>query len=72
LFTILNIFDVTQVAAENMFAGHANHIVIVQELIGTGVWWPQMGVYTLQTLEPGKAYKIKVLEAFILDFPECE
>jgi len=68
----LPVLSTCPVSAAELFAGHANHIVIVQELIGTGVWWPQMGVYTLQTLEPGKAYKIKVLEAFILDFPECE
>lgn len=60
------------VSTAELFAAHANQIVIVQELIGTGVWWPQMGVYTLQTLEPGKAYKIKVLESFTLDFPGCE
>ncbi len=60
------------VSADELFSAHASNIVIVQELIGTKVWWPQMGVHTLQTLEPGKAYKIKVSQSVTLDFPGCD
>jgi len=55
----------------DLFGDHLNDIVIIQDLIGVQVFWPAMGVYTLQTLEPGKAYKIKVINPFTITFPDC-
>jgi len=41
-------------------------------LIGTGVFWPAQGVYSLETIDPGKAYKIKAANPFTVTFPECD
>jgi hypothetical protein len=57
--------------AMELFGAHLDDIVIIQDLIGVQVFWPAMGVYTLETLEPGKAYKIKVINPFIVTFPDC-
>jgi hypothetical protein len=46
--------------------------VIVTDLIGSQVFWPAMGVYSLEYLQPGKAYKIKILNPFTLTFPACD
>ena len=46
-------------------------IVFAKELIGTKVYWPGPGVYTLQELVPGSAYAIKVSEEVTLTFPIC-
>jgi|GEM_PF-1523172 len=54
-----------------LFEANQDNIVIVQDLIGTQVYWPEMGVYSLQTLVPGKSYKIKANNEFELTFPEC-
>ncbi|MBE0638745.1 MAG: T9SS type A sorting domain-containing protein [Bacteroidales bacterium] len=54
-----------------MFGGNLNEVVIIQELIGTQIFWPQFEVYTLETFEPGKAYKIKLANAVTVTFPEC-
>jgi hypothetical protein len=54
-----------------LFGSNLNSIAIVQELIGTKVIWPAMNVYTLQTLTPGKAYKIKTFNPINLTFPTC-
>jgi Leucine-rich repeat (LRR) protein len=65
---VLSACDVDAIA---LFDAHQDDIVFVQDLIGTQVYWPAVGVYTLQTLVPGKAYKIKTNNAFELTFPEC-
>lgn len=48
-----------------------NDIVIVKDLIGYQVWWPQMGIYSLGELLPGQAYEIKISDNITLSFPEC-
>jgi hypothetical protein len=47
-------------------------IVIIQDMIGTKVFWPEMGIYTLDQLIPGKAYKMKTLNSVSLSFPDCD
>jgi len=59
------------VNATELFAPVADKITLVQDIIGTKVWWPEMGIYTLQTLLTGKAYKIRTTGEVTLTFPEC-
>jgi len=54
-----------------LFDQYFNDFVIVQELVGTKVFWPDLGIFTLDSLTPGSAYKIKSLNPFTLNFPEC-
>nr|NQU92372.1 T9SS type A sorting domain-containing protein [Bacteroidota bacterium] len=56
----------------DLFGNNLDDIVIIQDLIGSGVFWPAMGIYSLEYLEPGKAYKIKVANEFTITFPECD
>nr|NQU92952.1 T9SS type A sorting domain-containing protein [Bacteroidota bacterium] len=56
----------------DLFTGHLDDIVIVQDLIGSQVFWPDMGIYSLENLYPGNAYKIKVTNEFSITFPECD
>ncbi len=58
--------------AMDLFGDNLDDLVIVQELIGTRVFWPAASVYTLEFLEPGKAYKIKVVNPFTVTFPYCD
>ena len=56
----------------DLFENNIDDIEIVQELIGTKVFWPTFNVFTLDTLEQKKAYLIKVINPFTLDFPGCD
>ncbi len=56
----------------DLFKTDTNSIVIVQELIGTKIFWPEMAIYTLDYLVPGRAYKIKVSGDITLTFPDCD
>lgn len=60
------------VDADEVFGPEAGKITIVQDLIGTKVWWPDQNVFTLETLEPGRAYKIRLTEETTLVFPLCD
>lgn len=59
------------VGVMDIFGDHLADVMIIQELIGTGIFWPAFVVYTLETLEPGKAYKIKLASEITVTFPEC-
>jgi hypothetical protein len=56
----------------DLFGNNLDDIVIIQDLIGTGVFWPAQGIYTLENLDPGKSYKIKTINPFTVTFPECD
>lgn len=45
---------------------------IVQQVAGTGVYWPSQGVQSLQLLEHGKSYLIKMNSAGSITFPGCD
>lgn len=46
-------------------------LIIVYEIAGNGVYWPQQGINSLQQLVRGKAYMVKVTESCQLSFPDC-
>jgi hypothetical protein len=60
------------VLIEDLFGEQIANVVIIQELIGLGVYWPDFEIYSLQELTPGKAYSIKVSDAFTVEFPVCD
>jgi len=45
-----------------------NKIVIIKEIAGVNVWWPDMDINTLTMLYPGKAYLVFANEAGTLSF----
>lgn len=67
----LPVLSICDIDANELLAPHMDKISIVTDLIGTKVWWPDMSVFTLEFLEPGKAYKIRLTEEITLNFPEC-
>lgn len=48
-----------------------NKLVVMKDIGGTGVLWPQMGVYTLAIFQPGFAYMVCVNEYCTATYPEC-
>jgi hypothetical protein len=60
------------VLIEELFGAQIANVIIIQELIGSSVYWPDMSIFSLQELTPGKAYSIKVSDAFTVEFPVCD
>ncbi|NCA87108.1 MAG: T9SS type A sorting domain-containing protein, partial [Clostridia bacterium] len=67
-WTYLPVLHQTPVAAEDLFMQAQPQIVIAKEIAGTGVYWPQYGINTLNVLTPGKAYLVKVSGSTSVDF----
>lgn len=58
------------VDAAALFGGHAE-IIYVKEMGSTKTYWPALNIYTLQTLQPGSAYFIKVSAPINITYPAC-
>lgn len=59
------------VSISALFDSQMNEVDIIEELPGTNVFWPEKGISALQTLQPGKSYKIKMKTAVTITFPGC-
>jgi antitoxin component of MazEF toxin-antitoxin module len=47
------------------------NLTITKEVAGVHVYWPQYGINTLTTLEPGKAYLVRMESENTFTYPEC-
>lgn len=47
-------------------------LTIVKEVAGTGVYWPEFGINTLQVVQPGKAYFVLMNGTGVVTFLECD
>jgi hypothetical protein len=52
-----------------IFSGTAP--VIVKQVAGTGLYWPDYDIFTLTTLQPGSTYFVFINEEINITFPEC-
>jgi hypothetical protein len=60
------------VDTEDLFSSVVSSAIIIQEVAGTNLYWPSMGVNTLPTLTPGKAYFVKMSAEASISFPACD
>ena len=49
----------------------SDKLIAVTEIGGTGMLYPEQGIFNLSELEPGKAYSIKMSENADFTFPDC-
>lgn len=54
--------------SDELFSGINSALQIVKEVAGTKVFWPDVGIYTLNEIETGKAYLIRCSEPVNLVF----
>lgn len=59
------------VQVSELFDPVVDNVIVVKEIAGNNVYWPQMGINTLQVLSPGKAYLAAVNQNTAITFPEC-
>lgn len=57
---------------QDLFGDQINEVIIIQELIGTNIYWPQFSINTLEELVPGNTYSIKVANGVNVEFPACD
>ena len=48
-----------------------DNIIVVKEIAGNKIFWPELNIATLQTLLPGKAYMAAVSQNSLVSYPGC-
>ena len=66
----LPVLSECDVDAATLFNG-VTEIEFVKEMGGDKIWWPEGTLFTLDFLEPGKAYYVKASAGVSITFPEC-
>jgi len=56
------------VSCQDIFSQLGGAFVMAAEVAGLAVYWPDMGIYTLDELRPGKSYFIRVNQPINLNF----
>jgi len=64
----LPVLSESTVDASDLFTQAGVDLAIAKDIAGTRVYWPGYGIYTLDVLDPGSAYLIKLNSACEIDF----
>lgn len=67
-WNILPVKSDTAISVSVLAGLYGENIILIKEIAGTGIYWPEMGVVNLVSLNPGKAYYLKALNGFVIDF----
>jgi hypothetical protein len=70
-WSLLPVISECNVDVEMLFAAVADEVVMVKDIAGYGVYWPEMGINTIGVLQPGLAYYILTENEIEITFPEC-
>jgi hypothetical protein len=69
-WNILPVLSPVNIGYQQLITQLGNKLVIVTEIAGTGIIWPDEGIYTIPFLVPGKAYMIKLSAPGSFTFPD--
>jgi len=69
-WNILPVVSESEVGYQELLSQLGVKLIIVTEIAGSGILWPEAGVFTIPSLVPGKAYMIKVTANCSFTFPD--
>jgi hypothetical protein len=69
-WNILPVLSAVNVDYNLLLTQLGSGLIIVTEIAGNGIIWPEEGIYTIPHLVPGKAYLIKVASESNFTFPD--
>ncbi len=61
-----------EVAPADVFTYGFEELIIIKEVAGTDIYWPAMGIFTLEMFQPGKAYEMLLTGTASLYYPACD
>jgi ribosome-binding ATPase YchF (GTP1/OBG family) len=67
-WNLLPVFSNTEAAINDLFAPFSENLIMIKEVAGTSLFYPQFDIFTLTTLSPGKAYFVKVIQPFTITY----
>jgi hypothetical protein len=57
------------IMVDALFGEAAESLIIVKDVAGSGVFWPEFNINTMQTIMPGKAFLVKMNAPATITFP---
>lgn len=70
-WNIIPVMSSCAIATGDLFDPIIEKVMIVKEIAGTKLYWPEYGIESLDILEPGKAYYVAVSQNTSLTFGDC-
>jgi hypothetical protein len=70
-WNLIPVLSDNAVDCQSIAAQLGSSLVIIKEVAGTGVIWPEMNISTIDAFEPGRAYMIAVDAACQLVYADC-
>jgi hypothetical protein len=67
-WTIIPVLSPNNVPTSELFGPLGSNLIICKEIGGSRIYWPSQEIYSLNFLEPGKAYSIALNAAGSLDY----
>lgn len=69
-WNIVPVLTATSVSTDLIASILGDSLIIITEVAGFGVYWPEHAIHTLEFLHPGKAYYVKTSATQQFTFPE--
>lgn len=70
-WNILPVLSQCNVLITELFSANMDKVTVIKEIAGNRIFWPEMGIQTLQILQPGKAYFISLTQSTPITYGEC-
>jgi PKD repeat protein len=71
-WNLLPVVSSCPVSILDLIDGSGVQVDFIMEVAGTNIYWPALGISTLQQLEPGKSYYVKSTGSGTITFPVCD
>ncbi len=71
LWNYLPVMCICNVDVLELFSGLEEKIDIVKAIAGNNLYWPSMQINSLDVLESGKAYLVRLNQPATITFPAC-
>ena len=69
-WNLMPVLSDENVPIEGLFENQINNVEILKEAAGTNVWWPELNIFMIEELIPGKSYLVKVNQDMNITFQE--
>jgi len=70
-WSLLPVVSECDVDVEALMAAVVDEVIIIKDIAGHGVYWPEMNINTIGALQPGSAYYILTNCEIEITFPSC-
>jgi len=70
-WSIFPVLSTCNVQLSELFEPVMDNLIVVKEIGGNNIYWPEMNISTLKTILPGKAYMAAVSSSSLLTWPDC-